>query len=140
MLIFLTSTLVRGERSASRPGHFTLGERIHGTHWIGRWVDPRAGLDDVEKRKFLTLPGLELRPPPLVVQAVARRYSDCAIVYAALSRSDSLAEGSIFCLILSQTLLMFTLLPSFPKLQNVLRLASKSFPIHCHSIIRHCAV
>jgi hypothetical protein len=25
-------------------------------------VDPRASLDDVEKRKFLTLPGLELRP------------------------------------------------------------------------------
>jgi hypothetical protein len=25
-------------------------------------VDPRAGLDDVENRKFLTLPGLELRP------------------------------------------------------------------------------
>jgi hypothetical protein len=23
---------------------------------------PRVGLDDVEKRKFLTLPGLELRP------------------------------------------------------------------------------
>jgi hypothetical protein len=29
-------------------------------HWIGGWVDPRAGLDDVKKRKFLTLPGLEL--------------------------------------------------------------------------------
>jgi hypothetical protein len=25
-------------------------------------VNPRAGMDDVEKRKFLTLPGLELRP------------------------------------------------------------------------------
>jgi hypothetical protein len=25
-------------------------------------VDPRAGLDDLEKRKFLTLPGLELQP------------------------------------------------------------------------------
>jgi hypothetical protein len=25
-------------------------------------MDPRAGLDDVEKRKFLTVPGLELRP------------------------------------------------------------------------------
>jgi hypothetical protein len=25
-------------------------------------VDHRAGLDDVEKRKFLNLPGLELRP------------------------------------------------------------------------------
>jgi hypothetical protein len=24
-------------------------------------VDPRAGLDDLKKRKFLTLPGLELR-------------------------------------------------------------------------------
>jgi hypothetical protein len=27
-------------------------------------VDPKAGLDDVEKKKFLTLPGLELRPLP----------------------------------------------------------------------------
>jgi hypothetical protein len=25
-------------------------------------VDPRAGVDEVEKRKFLTLPGLEFRP------------------------------------------------------------------------------
>jgi hypothetical protein len=25
-------------------------------------VDPRAGLDDVEKRKLMTLPGLEPRP------------------------------------------------------------------------------
>jgi hypothetical protein len=36
-------------------------ELAPGTHWIGRWVGPRAGLDEVEKRKFLTLPGLELR-------------------------------------------------------------------------------
>jgi hypothetical protein len=26
----------------------------------GSWVDPRAGLDNMEKRKFLTLPGLRL--------------------------------------------------------------------------------
>jgi hypothetical protein len=32
------------------------------TYWIGGWMGPRAGLDDLEKRKFLTLPGLELRP------------------------------------------------------------------------------
>jgi hypothetical protein len=37
-------------------------ERAPGTHWIRGWVDPTAGLDDVEKRKFLTLPGLERRP------------------------------------------------------------------------------
>jgi hypothetical protein len=23
------------------------------THWIGGWVGPRAGLEDVERRKFL---------------------------------------------------------------------------------------
>jgi hypothetical protein len=58
----LTSALVGGEWSASRPYRFTPGESATGTHWIGGWVDPRAGLDDVEKIKFLTLPGLELRP------------------------------------------------------------------------------
>jgi hypothetical protein len=38
----------------------TPGERAPGTHSIGSWVGPRAGLDDVQKKKFLTLPGLEL--------------------------------------------------------------------------------
>jgi hypothetical protein len=56
--IFLTSALAGGEWSASRPDHFNPGERAPGTHWIGGWVDPRAGLDDVEKRKFVTLTGL----------------------------------------------------------------------------------
>jgi hypothetical protein len=37
--------------------------------------DPRAGLDDVEKRKFLTLPGLD----PSVDQPLASRYIDYAI-------------------------------------------------------------
>jgi hypothetical protein len=36
-------------------------ERVPSTHWIGDWVDPIAGLDDVEKSKFLPLPGFELR-------------------------------------------------------------------------------
>jgi hypothetical protein len=58
--IFLTSALVGGEWSASRSGRFTARERTPGTHWIAGWVDPRAGLDDVEKIKFLILPGLEL--------------------------------------------------------------------------------
>jgi hypothetical protein len=60
--IFLTSALVGGEWSASRPDRFTPGKRAPSTHWIGGWVGPRAGLDDAENRKFLTLPGLELRP------------------------------------------------------------------------------
>jgi hypothetical protein len=28
--------------------------------WIGGRVDPRPGMDNREKRKFLSLPGLEL--------------------------------------------------------------------------------
>jgi hypothetical protein len=40
-------------------------------------VDPRAGLDDLEKRIYLTISGLELRPS--VVQPVARRYTDYAL-------------------------------------------------------------
>jgi hypothetical protein len=53
--IFLTSALVGGEWSASLLGHFTPEEWAPGAHWIRGWVGPRAGLDDVEKRKFLTL-------------------------------------------------------------------------------------
>jgi hypothetical protein len=60
--VFLTLALVGGEWSASRPNRFAPVERAPGTHWIGCWGDPRVGLDDAEKRKFLTLPGLELRP------------------------------------------------------------------------------
>jgi hypothetical protein len=60
--IFLTSALVGGEWSTSRPGRFTPGERAPATHCIGGWVDLRADLHDLEKRKFLTLPGLEFRP------------------------------------------------------------------------------
>jgi hypothetical protein len=60
--IFLTLALVGGEWSASRPGRFTSEERAPGTHWIGGWVDPRSSLDDVEKRKYLTVPRLEPRP------------------------------------------------------------------------------
>jgi hypothetical protein len=44
------------------PAALPPGERASFTHLIGGWVCPTAGLDDTEKWKFLTLPGLELRP------------------------------------------------------------------------------
>jgi hypothetical protein len=59
---FLTLALAGGEWSAPRPGHFTPGERAPATHWVGGWVDPRADLNDSEKRRSLTLPGFKLRP------------------------------------------------------------------------------
>jgi hypothetical protein len=57
---FLTSAIAGVQWSASRPGRFTPLERAPGTRWIGGWVDPRASLDNVENRKFLTLLGLDL--------------------------------------------------------------------------------
>jgi hypothetical protein len=55
----LTSALVGGNFT---PRPLYPRGKSPGTHWIGGWVDLRAGLDDLEKRKFLTLPGLKLRP------------------------------------------------------------------------------
>jgi hypothetical protein len=60
--VLLTSAPARGEWLATRPGRFTPGEGALSTHWIGGWVGPRTGIDDLKKGKFLTLPGLELRP------------------------------------------------------------------------------
>jgi hypothetical protein len=61
MHIFLTSALAGGEWLVSRPGCSIPEERALGTHWLGGWVGPRTGLNDMKKRKF-SLPGLELRP------------------------------------------------------------------------------
>jgi len=52
---FLTSAPDGGEWSASRTGRLTLGERTLGTHWIGGWMGPRAGLAAVAKREIQTL-------------------------------------------------------------------------------------
>jgi hypothetical protein len=38
--------------STSRPGSLTPGERVPGTHWIGCWLELRAGLDAMQQRKI----------------------------------------------------------------------------------------
>jgi hypothetical protein len=48
----LTSARGGGEWSASRLDRFTPREGSPGTHWIRAWVDPRAVLDAVVKRKI----------------------------------------------------------------------------------------
>jgi hypothetical protein len=69
----LTSPLDGGEWSASRPGRFTLRERAPGTHWRGGWVDPRAVLDAVVKRKIPS-PQRESNPRTPIVQPVGQCY------------------------------------------------------------------
>jgi hypothetical protein len=70
--LFLTSIIDGGEWSASRRGRFTYGERASGTHWIGGWVDPRAGLDSV--KRTLSRPRRESNPI-----RPSRRCADCVI-------------------------------------------------------------
>jgi hypothetical protein len=111
--IFLTAALAGGECSASRPCRFTPGERTPGTHWIGGWVGPRVGLDDVAERKFVILPELELRPlgrparsqPPYrlrypgfsqAVDCIKENYGQAKILTAVSSQfrgSESLRNG-----------------------------------------------
>jgi hypothetical protein len=62
------------EWSTSHPGRFTPGERAPVTLWIGYWVGPRAGLDDVEGRK-----SCPYRDSNSAIQPVTIRYTDCAI-------------------------------------------------------------
>jgi hypothetical protein len=64
-LPFFTLALDGGEWSPSLPSRFTLGERSPGTHWMGGWLDPRAGLDAMEKRKIFRVSVVEPWPSSL---------------------------------------------------------------------------
>jgi hypothetical protein len=69
----LTSALDGGKWSDSRPGRFAPREGAPGTHWIGRWVSPRAVLDTVVKRKIPS-PLRESNTRTSIVQPVTQLY------------------------------------------------------------------
>jgi hypothetical protein len=62
---FMISALDGGECSVSRPGSFTSVETAPGTHCLGDWKDPRAGMEAMKKRNSIALPGIET---PLLVR------------------------------------------------------------------------
>jgi hypothetical protein len=66
----LTLESDESEWSASRLGRFTPRWRAPVTHWIGGWVDPRAGLEAVVRRK-ISSPYRDSNPS--TVQPVAHR-------------------------------------------------------------------
>jgi hypothetical protein len=51
-------------------------EKSTGTNWIGGWVGLRAGLDNMENRKFWHYRGSISESS--VVQPVYSRYTECA--------------------------------------------------------------
>jgi hypothetical protein len=75
--VFLTQTLDGGESSALLPGRLTAEERAPGTHWIGSWVGPRAGLDAVTKIRSPFPASAGNRTPG--IQSVASHYTDWAV-------------------------------------------------------------
>jgi hypothetical protein len=63
-------------------------------------MDPRAGLDDLEKTKFLTLPGLELRPlgRPARSQSLYRlRYPGSRVNYVHMNLYRTLLDICFAC-------------------------------------------
>jgi hypothetical protein len=86
---FRTSALDGDEWSASRPGRaLSLGkDPSPGTHCIGGWVSPRAGLDTEVRGKIPCLcPGSNLDLP--LVQSVGRHYTAWATPAHGLSYTD----------------------------------------------------
>jgi hypothetical protein len=72
--LFLSSALDGGEWSASCSGYLMAGEGTYSPHWIGGWVDLRAGLDMEAKRKMLA----PSRNWTMVVQSIVSYYTDVA--------------------------------------------------------------
>jgi hypothetical protein len=94
---FLTLALDGGEWSPSHTGRFEPRERAPGTHLIGGWVGPRAGLEAVVKRKF---PSPCRDCNPLIIQSVAQRYtaelSQLLIHFTTVTILGELHEWRIF--------------------------------------------
>jgi hypothetical protein len=91
--IFSTSALAGGEWSASCPSRFSPGETRPGTHWIGGWVHPGASLDNVQKRKLLPPPILDLRP----LSRLARSQSLYRLRYCSSSYINSKRKKNVTC-------------------------------------------
>jgi hypothetical protein len=71
----MCSTDTQQDTFLKHPYRFIPGEKGPGMHWIGGWVDPRAGLHTMEKRKPSLAGNLTQ-----AIHPVARRYTGRAIM------------------------------------------------------------
>jgi hypothetical protein len=96
-LLIPRNAYITCEWSACRLSRFTPEERVPRTHWIGSCVGPRAGLDDMDKCKFLNSPGLELRPlsRPVRSQSLYRLFYGDSYYETYLSSNYNVEGGVI---------------------------------------------
>jgi hypothetical protein len=96
-------------------------------------VDLGAGLDDLEKRKFLTLPGLDLRPLGRPA-TVASRYTDYAIpapfILGAYINGKLPSFSSVSSYDFTYLFLTLHLMSRLRKLELYLH-----YPIHLHDVL-----
>jgi hypothetical protein len=81
--IFLTSALIGGEWLASLPCRGTPRRESPGIHRIRCWMGRKAGMDGTQKKKSLTLSGLEIRPidrPARGLSLYRLRYRECVFL------------------------------------------------------------
>jgi hypothetical protein len=104
MHVLLTSALVGGEWLALRPCRFTPAEMAPMAE-----VHPIAGLNIMEKLKFLSLPWPELRPS--MVQPVASHYTDYATATGRKLYSHDLHVSQCVALGYESNFKLFCLLP-----------------------------
>jgi hypothetical protein len=79
------------------PAALNPKERAPGTHCIGGWVGPRAGLDAVVKRKIPS-PRRESNPRTPIVQPEVQRYTDWTIKYFLRSPHTFCITNYVQCL------------------------------------------
>jgi hypothetical protein len=81
--VFLTLALVRGKCSTSISGRFTAAEAASITRWIGDWLGPKAGFEDVEKKEFWSLPLLKICPlgRKVPIQTLYQRFYPGSYIY-----------------------------------------------------------
>jgi hypothetical protein len=97
----------------------------------------RAGLDDIEKWKFFTLPGLELLLP-LSIQSVASHYTDWAISAPEVNLSRrqlhllSIVNGLYVYFLGSR----FEYWPGYRLLRSIPRFSSVSLGLYLENILK----
>jgi hypothetical protein len=96
-------------------------------YWIGDWMGPRTGLDDLERRKILPLRGLELRPLDRSTRSQSLYLCYMTLRELDLLPSSGAKQKSILVTALSHNFSWFQHLGT-DRIENTIIIVVKSLP------------